>query len=168
MNKRNVLPLFILIIIIIGFSTRIHVNGHNATKRLQRLAQVEIYSAKEKKLIKTIEDKKSLITFNKNTIFTDQYSNADDNYMNKQEEIRKEVENYEPQYIFVTYKTPAALNNKKDLEKIYEITTFKDTNIIMMQVSPDSIKNIVVPSEYLTFYTEGSDEEITYLNSLVK
>ncbi|BCJ93692.1 hypothetical protein acsn021_12610 [Anaerocolumna cellulosilytica] len=168
MNKKHVLPLLILIIITIGFYTRIHVNGDNATKRLQRLAQVEIYSATEDKLIKTIEDKNSLITFNKNTIFTEQYSDADNNYMNKQEEMRKEVENYESQYIFVTYKKPAGLNNNKELEKLCEITTFKDTNIIMMQVSPDSIKNIAVPSEYLTFYFKVSNKVTAYLNSLVK
>lgn len=169
MNKRRIwlIALLILITIIIVCFIRTDVNGDNTTKKLQRLAQVEIYSAKEDKLIKTIEDKETLTTFNNNTIFTEQYFDMDDDNMN-QEEARQEVENYEPQYTFVTYKTPAALNNNGDLEKVLEITTFKDTNIIMMRVSPDSVKNIAVPSEYLTFYFEVSDEVTTYLNSLVK
>jgi hypothetical protein len=162
MNKRQIwlIALFILVTIIIGYSIKTGVNGDYTAKNMQRPAQVEIYSAKEHKLIKTIEDKETLTTFNKNTV-------VDDDNMN-QEETRQEVEKYEPQYTFVSYRKPVALINNGDLEKVLEITTFKDTNMIMMQVSPDNIKNIAVPSEYLTFYIEVSKELITYLNSLVK
>lgn len=169
MNKRHIWLIAILILctIIIGYSIKTDVKGNNETKNLQRLAQVEIYSAKEHKLMETIGDKEILTAFNQKTIFTEQWSDMDNDNMNKQEETRQELENYEPQYIFVTYKTPVALNSNGDLEKTLEITTFKDTNMIMVQVSPDNVKNITVPSEYLTFYTEASDEEITYLSSLV-
>jgi hypothetical protein len=48
-------------------------------------------------------------------IFSEQFSDEDD--MNRQEEIRRKVENYEPQYAFVAFKMSAAMNSNGDLEE---------------------------------------------------
>lgn len=146
--------------------------NNEGTHNLQRLAQVEVYDEKEHKLIKTIEDKEILAMFNEKTQFRDQWSEMENEYEDEDEDFqgksKQGKENYEPQYTYFLYKASAALNNSTDLEKTLEITTFEDTNQIMIQIAPDTVKNMEVPSEYLTYYIEGTKDEITYLRSLVK
>lgn len=137
----------------------------DTTKNTSQIAQIEVYSA-EHTLIKTIEDKDALASFNENTVLTEELFDEDNNYMSQQEEYLQQSKMYEPQYTFITYKKSAAVNNKGDLEEVLEITTYKDTNMIMMQVPPDAIKNMELPPEYLTYYYEVSDEVMDYLSSL--
>lgn len=78
------------------------------------------------------------------------------------------LEDYEPQYIITSFKTPAAIFNDGNLEEISNITIYKDTNMIKMQISPDTIKGYRVPSEYLTNYFEITDEVRDFLISLTR
>ena len=66
----------------------------------------------------------------------------------------------------MAYKSPVAVYNDGELEKLYTITVYKDTNIIKMEVSEETIKSFPVPSEYLTFYEDVTDEEMEFLMSL--
>ena len=137
------------------------------TGNLQQIKQIEVYNAEDNKLIKTIDDEETLIQFNRNTAFEEELENVDED-TDKQAEIRKELEDYEPQYIIISYKKPAALNNDGTLEKISEITVYRDTNMIMEQISSDTVKSLSIPSESLTFYYEISDERRDFLISLAK
>lgn len=134
----------------------------------KRLACVEIYSANDKTSVTTIQDRESLSSFQENTLFTEEWDksvNADD-MIEQQPVLPKEVETNEPEYIFITYREPVAVINDGTLEKELEIVTYRNTNIIKVQISPDNVKNMPIPSDYLTFYLEISDEVIEYLRSL--
>ncbi|MFA9463556.1 MAG: hypothetical protein ACERKN_04625 [Velocimicrobium sp.] len=136
-----------------------------STKAGQQLARIEVYSVVDNTLVNTIEDEESLLEFNQKTECEEQW---DDDYMDQQEEIQKKLEEREPLYIFMSYKKPVAMNNDGTLEKISEITVYKDSNIIKEEVSPDTVKNFTVPSEYLTDFYESSDETMDFLVSLTK
>ncbi|WP_312649605.1 hypothetical protein [Aminipila sp.] len=170
MTKKLFVTIFLLLLFSIfsGCSPGDSSNSNTETAEDQRLARIEVYSANEQTLIDTIENKETLAAFSKSTSFTDQLEDIDDDYMEQQAEIQKKLEKYEPQYVFISYKTPAAINNDGALEKILKITVYKDTNIIKVQISPDNVKNCSVPSEYLTFCFQASDKEIAYLYSLVQ
>lgn len=158
----------ILLIVLGGCSVGASTDDSEYTaKDLQRYARVEVYSAADNTLLNTIEDKETLIWFANNNAFAEQVADIDaDEYLNRQEENKKTLDGYESLYIIVSYKTPAAANNNGALEKISEMTLYKDTNMIMEQVSPDVIKSFKIPSEYMTAYYEISDEDMSFLASL--
>lgn len=78
----------------------------------------------------------------------------------------KDLDNYDPLYRIVAYKSPAAKYSDDTLEKSLTITTYEDTSKIKLQISPENIKGFAVPAEYLIFYSELSDENIEFLNSI--
>lgn len=169
MTKKLIMVLVLLLLSSL-FSGCVAISSANGTKSNTTdkcLASIEVYSAANQTLVTTIQDEESLVTFNENTSLTEKLDDMDENYMELQEKLRKESEKYEAQYIFISYRTPAAIFNDDTLEKELEITTYKDTNIVKVQISPENVKNFSVPSEYLTFYLEISDEVIAYLYSLV-
>lgn len=134
----------------------------------QKLKKVEVYSS-NKTLLNTIENKDSLATFNDNISLTENWTDIDDDdYWNQQDELKGKLENNEAQYVFIMYQTSAAMNKSETLEKVMELTAYENSNIIKVEVSPDTVKNVSIPSEYLTYYFETSDDTIEYLNSLVK
>ncbi len=158
MNKK-----LIIIIALLSLITVLDGCASKSTKAGQQLARIEVYSGVDNTLINTIEDKEGLLEFNQKTACEEQW---DDDYMDQQEKIQEKLEGHKPLYIFTSYKKPVAMNNDGTLEKISEITVYKDTNIIKTQVSPDAVKNFTVPSEYLTYYFDSSDETIDFLVSL--
>lgn len=142
-------------------------NSGYTAKDLQRCALIEVYSAEDQKLICEIEDNAILAEFNQNVAFAEDTLALDDNeYFDKMEDTKQKLEGYEPQFTIVSYKTPASKNNDGNLEKISEITVYKNTNMIKEQISPDVIKNGNIPSEYMTFYYEVSDDLKDFLISL--
>lgn len=171
MTKKLIVTLVLLLqfSVFSGCAAETSANGSKDIKKNQRLACIEVYSANDRTLLTTIQDKESLAAFDENTSFTGEWDETydADNDMDQQAKIQKKLENYESQYLFISYQTPAAIHNDGTLEKVLEITTFKDTNIVKVQISPDTVKNLSIPSEYLTFYLEASDEEMAYLHSLV-
>ncbi len=160
MNKK-----LIIVIALLSLITVLGGCASESTKAGQQLAQIEVYSVADNTLVNTIEDEESVLEFNQKTAFEEEW---DDDYMDQQEEIQKKLEEREPLYIFISYKKPVAMNNDGTLEKISEITVYKDSNIIKEQVSPDSVKNFAVPSEYLTTFYESSEETMDFLVSLTK
>jgi len=160
MNKKlSIVIVLLSIVAVLGGCTS------ERTQAGQQLARIEVYSVEDNVLVHTIEDEERLLEFNEKTTCEEQW---DDDYMDQQEEIQKKVEEHKPQYVFISYKKPVAMKNDGTLEKISEITVYQDSNIIKEQVSPDAVKNFTVPSEYLTYFFESSDETIDYLLSLTK
>lgn len=170
MTKKLFATIFILLIFSIfsGCAAKNSKDNTKSASKTQQLARVEVCSANEQTLIDTIEDKDKLTVFNENTSFITQLDGMDDNYMKQQADIKKKLEKYEPEYVFISYKTPVAVINDGALEKVLKITTYKDTNIIKVQIAPSNVKNVPVSSEYLTFYFEASNEVAVYFHSLVK
>lgn len=168
MNKKRIgwMTIFFVAVVLSGCSFGHTANENDISGNSQQLAQVEVYSATEHTLIKTINDKEALVSFNESTNFLEDMFYEDEDNINQQESYLSEMEKYEPEYTFITYKKSVADNSNEDFEALFEITTYKDTNMIMMKVSPDSVKNMKVPSEYLTDYYEVSDEAMDYLTSL--
>ena len=122
MNKKFLVTI-VLFALLSGFSgcSSGDFASSNNTDENQRLTCIEIYSAKEQTLMDTIEDKEILKEFNENTSFAEEWEDMDDDYIEQQKEIQKKLENYEPQYLFILYKTPAAINNDGTLEKAWKL-----------------------------------------------
>lgn len=132
----------------------------------QKLKKVEVFSS-DNTLLNTIDDEESLATFNENLSLEENWNEIDENYLSQQEELKKKLEDHEAQYVFITYQADVSKNSSESLEKVMGITVYENSNIIKVEISPDTVKNGLVPSEYLTFYFETSDKIIDYLNSLV-
>lgn len=132
-------------------------NRKHASQKLQRLYRIEVYSAESDTLLNTIEDSKILTQFNAlDSEVSDFFNN---------EEIKNVLKDATPLYRIVTYKSPAATNDT-ELEKLSTITIYKNTNIIMMEISENNIKSFSVPSEFLIFYENATAEKMEFLKSL--
>lgn len=123
--------------------------------------QLEIYSG-ENELLNVITQEEILYQYNQCL--------SDDNPVSveQQNELEKNVEGLDVEYTVISYKHPAALINDQELEKNTTITIYKDSNTIKMEVSQESIKNIRVSREFLTFYYEVSDENMEFYRSLIE
>lgn len=163
-----ILLMLLQLFLLNGCSAENFTDGSKNVSEDERLACVEIYSANDKTSVTTIEDSESLSSFQEKTLFTEEWDksvNADD-MIEQQAILQKEVETNEPEYIFITYQKPVAIINDGTLEKELEITTYRNTNIVKVQISPGNVKNMPISSDYLTFYLEISDEVLEYLRSL--
>lgn len=161
MNKKIVFTIILSLIIAILSACSSGTTDNNreyTSQKLQHLCRIEIYSAEDDTLINTIEDSDMLSQFNELNVVSD--------FTDNEEEIKNALKDSTPLYRIVTYKSPAAVYNDGELEKLYTITVYKDTNIIKMEVSEETIKSFPVPSEYLTFYEDVTDEEMEFLMSL--
>lgn len=152
------------LIFIISLSLLFVLSGCNTQD--QKLKKVEVFSSNNT-LLNTIEDEEELATFNENLSLEEKWNEIDENYLNQQEELKKKLEDYEVQNVFITYQATAAKNSSESLEKVMGITLYENSNIIKVEISPDTVKNGATPAEYLTFYFETTDKIIEYLNSLV-
>lgn len=129
---------------------------------LGNLAEIKIYSAQNKELIKTIGDEEQLYQYNQTSLF----DNSD--IEERQEELQKALEGEKEQYFFVSYKYPVARFGEKELEENTTITLYENSNIIKMQVSEETIKAFSISKDFLIFYCELSDEEINFYRSLAE
>ncbi|QUH19967.1 hypothetical protein [Alkaliphilus sp. B6464] len=161
MNKKIIITIALsLITILSGCSIGTTTNDKEYTSQdLQRLSCIEVYSAEDNVLINTIEDSEVLFQFN-------ELDSEVSGFAGKGKEIEKMLEDSIPMYKIVIYKTPAATYNDGKLEKIVTITTYKDINMIKTEVSAETIKSFSVPSKYLTFYEDITDEKMEFLVSL--
>jgi len=135
MNKRIIfIVVAISILALLGGCTigvQSEDNSGYTAKDLQRCALIEVYSAEDQKLICEIEDSTILAEFNQNVAFAEDILTLDDDeYFGKMEDIKQKLEEYEPQFTIVSYKTPASKNNDGNLEKISEITVYKTMSSI--------------------------------------
>lgn len=123
-----------------------------------KLAKVEVYSAKDDRLIRTINDSELLLKLSEEN---EELEEAD-------KQIQSTTENGVPLYYFVFYKTPASSIRTEKYEKIFTIFIFKDSNLIRTEVASEAIKAFPIPPEYLTFYEEVSKEKMDFYLSLAK
>lgn len=123
-----------------------------------KLAKVEVYSAKDDRLIKTIDDSELL------SKLSEENEEAED----ADKLMQSTTESGVPLYNFVAYKVPAAKITNQKAEKIFTITIFENSNLIRTEVASEAIKAFPIPSEYLTFYEEVSKEKIDFFLSLAK
>lgn len=164
MNKKHygkiVLLSALVLCILTGCSAR--QDKKYSREELDNLAKIEIYSAKDNELIKTIEDEETLYQYNQNGFY-------DISAMEEhQEEAEKNLEGAEEQYHFVSYKYPAAKFGSREPEKTVTLTFYENSNTVKMTVSEEAVKNISLPQEFLTFYYEISEEEMEFYYSLVE
>lgn len=164
MNKKTYIIISIVFVLLLSFGILSSIfqgkdylnDNYNNT-----LAKIEIYSAQNNELIKTIDSEKILNDYNnKLSLFED--------YEEDQESLKDRLQDSKEQYKFISYKFPVAKFGSKDLEENFTITLYENSNIIKMNVSDESIKSFSLPKEYLTFYYTISNEELEFLNSLIK
>lgn len=129
---------------------------------LDNLAEIRIYKAENNELIKTVTDEEQLYQYNHCSLFDDL------DIEERQDELKKDLEEAKEQYYLTAYKYPAARFGGKELEENNTITLYEDTNIIKMTAADEAIKSFSVPEEFLTFYYELSGEEINFYRSLAE
>lgn len=164
MNKKSYIIICILLLSVLGICAGCSVQqGEKYTAEdLDNLAEIRIYSAENKELLKTISDEEQLYQYNQTSDFDD--SDIEEH----QEELQKALEGGKEQYNFISYKYPVARFGEKELEENTTITLYENSNIIKMEVPEESIKAFSVPKEFLVFFYELSDEEINFYRSLVE
>lgn len=164
MNKKIYIKIGILLVFglctLAGCTTQ--QEGKYTIEDLDNLAEIRIYSAENNELINTISDEEQLYQFNQRSFLDDS------DIMERQSELAKELEGATEQYYFISYKYPVARFGKKELQKNITITLYEDTNIIKMTLAEESIKSFSVPEEFLTFYYEIPDEDMSFYRSLVE
>lgn len=136
-------------------------NAKESSPELQRLCRIDIYSAKDDSFIKSIEDPDLLNQFQKIEDEISELSDFSDN-----EKIADSLKNYTPFYQIISYKSPAAIYNDGELEKLSTLTIYTDTNVCKIEVAAENVKSFSVSSEYLAFYATLSEENMTFLSSL--
>lgn len=164
MNKKIHIKIGILLVfglcICAGCSAR---QGRNYTiEDLDNLAEIRIYSAENNELINTISDEEQLYQYNQCSLFDDS------DIIERQDELKTDLEGAKEQYYLVSYKYPVARFGPKELEENITITLYEDANIIKMTLAGESIKGFYVPEEFLTFYYEVSEEDMNFYRSLVE
>lgn len=86
---------------------------------LDNLAKIEIYSAENDKLLKTIEDEKNLYRYN-------QCISIDDTDIEKRKkELEKSIEGKKEQYYLIAYKHSVARFSKEKVEKTQRLHYMK-------------------------------------------
>ncbi len=164
MNKKSRIKIVILLVFGLCICTGCSAQqeGKYTIEDLDNLAEIKVYSAKNNELIKTISDEEQLYQYNQCSLFDD--SDIEE----RQDELEKGLEGAKEEYYLISYKYPVARFGGKEPEENTTITLYEDTNIIKMTVSEESIKGFSIPEEFLVFYYELSDEEISFYRSLVE
>lgn len=144
--------------------------GYTA-EELDNLAELELYLPGEDTPAKVIRDEKILYQYNHCASSCDEASDTEE----RQEELEETVEGAAEKFRIVSYKFPVSRVHKKELIKNMTVTVYEDTldsqknaqNIIKTEISEESVKGIPVPAEFLTFYSEISEEEMAFYHSLL-
>ena len=149
-----------------GCSSLPHASAGSA-KDTQRYARLEVYTP-DRTLVTVLEDPDILAQFNGSATFADE-DTGDEQYVSLQETYKEQVKDAVPQYLILSYKSPAALINDGELVLISEITVYEDSNIIKEQVSSDAVpalKILDLSEDLMTFYYEADDVQLSFLRSL--
>lgn len=159
-NSKKVMLLLCTILVVfvcIGCTSAINAKDANPASLLsgQKIAKIEVLSAADNHLLKTIDDTSILDEFAKKAIFSEDTS-----------AFETSSADCKPSYIFVVYKK-SAVAGSTDVEKIYSLTTYADTDTVRLQISPDVVKNMKIPADLLSFDYKLSDDVIKYLNSFI-
>lgn len=164
MNRKNKIKTGILAVLVLGICAGCSAGqGEKYTREeLDNLAEIRIYSAENNELIKTISDEEQLYQYNQCPFFDDS------DLVERQDELKKDLEGAEEQYYLTAYKYPAARFGAKEPEENHTITLYENSNIIQMTVAEEAIKSFSVPEEFLTFYYEMPEEEMEFFRSLAE
>lgn len=134
---------------------------------LGNVAQIEVYAAgdniENRELLKTITDEELLYEYNQCSFW-----NNSDYSEEHQANLKEAIKGLTEQYDLVSYKYPAAHIHEQTLEKELTLTLYENSTVIKMTVAEESIKNISVSEEYLTFYFDVSAEDLDFLHSLAE
>ena len=119
--------------------------------------KIEVFSAQDDSLLTTIDDEDAVSQFT----IKDQWEMVDDL-----------PDDLVPQYQLIVYQQKTLLagedpDKEREYEAIEYLTTYQDTSYIEEQISPDVVKNIKVPQEFLTQYYLAPDETIGNLEQLL-
>lgn len=136
--------------------------GNAGGEDVQRLSQVEVYSA-DGNLLGTVTDEDTLLRFS-GLDYTDISSDTDA----EMDILESKTENLKVLYTIISYKAPVAAYNDGNPEKLMELTVYEDSNIIKEQIAPETIRGGYVAEEFLTFYTTVSDEDKNFILSLAE
>lgn len=137
--------------------------GRYTREELGNLAKLEVYEAGSGTLLETIEDEETLYQYNQaGTASEDAYTAA------KENELKESAEEAGETYYIVAYKYPAAKFGEKEPQKNLTITLYQDTDIAKMTAAGESVKNLPLPEELLTFYYEMSEEESAFYKELLQ
>lgn len=163
-NGKNKLKTGILAVLVLSICTGCSAGqGEKYTREeLDNLAEIRIYSAENNELVKTISDEEQLYQYNQCPFFDDS------DLVERQDELKKDLEGAEEQYYLTAYKYPAARFGAKEPEENHTITLYENSNIIQMTVAEEAIKSFSVPEEFLTFYYEMPEEEMEFFRSLAE
>lgn len=126
------------------------------------LARLEIHSGEDDELLKVIDQKELLDRYDQYLVYDGQDLEED------QKKLKNKVEEMEEMFSIVSYKYPAALINDGTLEKNTTVTVYENSNILKIEVSGESIKNMYVSSDLLTFYCEAPEEDMEFYRSLME
>lgn len=128
----------------------------------QKIAKIEVRSADDNHLIRTIDDRDVLAQFAKKTA-----SDLAQGVTKTESETKSSESESSPNDVFVVYKNSAAVGGNS-LEEIYRLTTYADSSTIQVKISSNAVKNRKLPDNLLTFSFQTSDSVIVYLNSLTE
>ena len=131
-------------------------------EELQNTAKLELYEAESGELLKTIENEETLYRYVQAATFSDDAFEAE-----RENELKETAENAGEAYCLVVYKYPAARYGDKEPEESYRTVLYRDVNIAKLIVGENSVKNMPLPEELLTFYYEMPEEEQTFYESLL-
>ncbi|WP_101698275.1 hypothetical protein [Clostridium minihomine] len=130
------------------------------TPATQSLALAEVYSAKDWEWLKAIEDQNTL------NFISAVLSPVTQEKFQKQPSKTKTLQHLKPEYLFRLYKSGAAHSNSRFPEKMLDITLYKNTNTLRMQLPVSITKSQSLLTDYLTYYYDAPAEVIAYFKSL--
>ena len=160
MSKKAGIIIALLVVVILGISLVAYAGrkSKQATQKGQQLSRIEVYDA-DGTLLNVTQDRTTL----------DQFSELDSMAGVTDVEdagMQDKLRGCEPLYTIKAYKMPAAAINDGKMEQVFTLTTFQNTNVIVTKVSKSAVKSFPVPSSYLTFYGEITDEEMQLIKSV--
>lgn len=124
------------------------------------IARLEIYGADGTTLTGVVEDKEKLLRFEEGGWGQEEGISPD------VDQTGQDLEGKEPLFTITALKAPAALIGSMEIERMFSITVYEDTDVVKMTVLPGSIKNMSLPEELLTFYFRVPDEDMEFFLSL--
>lgn len=133
-----------------------------ASDELQRLAQLEVYSA-DGQLLRTVTDTDTLIQFNR--LVANEIAAQTEPLAESSQTL---VDSAAPLYTLAVYKTPASRYPNGQLQKEMELYFASDQPVVRVQIEPSVVKGFPVSKEHLAFYASLSDQSLDFLRSLTE
>lgn len=151
-NKKNVLCmlLFLSFILLCGCNEK--------SSNKNNISKIEIYSAGDSILLGTYKNQDE-ISFLNEQLEIEPLNLSD-------EEIRSINNSQHPELNIKVYKKGVTAYDTGD-KYIFMLTTYKGTDIVKMEVQPESIPSIKIPKNELVFYYRATQETIDNIYSIL-